>query len=83
MLQPHPASATPLVTNARYYNLPGAPYTPLPPLFTLHPLFSATKVHGSRCPSPPRMAAHLRTPTTPTNGHTASCYANGETTTGG
>ena len=31
-----------------YYNSPGAPYAPHPLLLTLHPLFPATRVRGSR-----------------------------------
>ena len=51
-----------------------------PPLATHRPPLVSSN-QGSRlapCPSPPRMAAHLRTPTTPTNDETA--YANGNAT---
>ena len=78
MPKPHPTPPAPLVTNAGCYSSPGAPYAPHPSLLTVHPLFPATRVRGSR----PVHRRHERPRTyehqPPTNDETA--YANGDAT---
>jgi len=46
------------LTNAMYYNLPGALYTPYLPLLTIHPVSGNQGLRLVPCPSPPRMAVH-------------------------